>query len=254
MNGAELLVDELVRHGVRYIFGVPGDTSGAWYEALRMQPLVNHVLATDERNAAFMADAFARITNETGVCEGPSGAGLTYMLPGISEANDSSIPLIALNTDIETYWRGWARLTELDQVRATEAMTRWSTSLDDVRQIPFSVRKAFRIAMGPNPGAVHLGLPKNVMESVVDGITPSPVQKLLQLPIKRQRPSDQELEEAVRTIENSRSPVLVVGGGVHLSRAYDALREFAEHIAAPVATSISGVRDAWKVSHSTFGN
>jgi len=241
MNGAELLVGELVRHGVRYIFGVPGDTSIAWYDAMRTQPLVKHVLATDERNAGFMADAFARITNEPGVCEGPSGAGFTYMLPGICEANDNSIPLIALNTDIETFFRGRARLTELDQVSIAAPMTRWSASLDDVRQIPFSVRKAFRIALGPRPGAVHLALPSNVMDSAADGVTASVVRGApFRLPTTRQRPSDEELEAAARAIEGSRKPVLVVGGGIHLSRGYDALREFAEHIAAPVATSISG--------------
>jgi acetolactate synthase-1/2/3 large subunit len=88
MKGAALLVGSLIEHEVRYIFGLPGDTSLDFYEALYdAQGEIRHVLATDERNAAYMADAYARITNKPGVCEGPSGGGATYIIPGLYEAN-----------------------------------------------------------------------------------------------------------------------------------------------------------------------
>jgi len=241
MKAADLLVAELAAHGVRYVFGVPGDTSTAWYVALDNCREIEHVLATDERSAAFMADAYAKLTNEPGVCEGPSGAGFTYMLPGISEANDSSIPMIAINTDIETYYRGKSRLTEVEQVRIAALTTRWSGSVDNVHQLPFLVRKAFLMATGPHPGATHLALPKDIMETEISETSAaSETRGSFKLPTFRQQPDEEMIRKAAQLIVASKKPVLIVGGGVHLSQAYDAVREFAELINAPVATSITG--------------
>src|SRR5258708_9015941 len=89
----------LKAHGVEIIFGLCGDTSLPLYDALSRSSL-RHILTRDERHAGYMADGYARVTGKVGVCEGPSGAGPTYILPALVEANESSIPGLALNTDI----------------------------------------------------------------------------------------------------------------------------------------------------------
>ena len=95
MRGAEVLVRMLLEYKVEVIFGVPGDTSLALYEAVYDQsPRIRHVMARDERSSGFMADAYARISNKPGICECPSGAGALYSIPGVAEANSSSIPVI----------------------------------------------------------------------------------------------------------------------------------------------------------------
>src|SRR5574342_369265 len=97
LTGAEAMVRMLERHGVSHIFGLCGDTSLPFYDALkRLDHGMRHVLARDERSAAYMADAYARVTGRVGVCEGPSGGGATYILPGVVEANESSIPILAI--------------------------------------------------------------------------------------------------------------------------------------------------------------
>ena len=103
-------------HGVRHVFGLCGDTSLPFYDALvRLDHGIEHILARDERHAAYMADAYAKLTRCVGVCEGPSGGGATYILPGVVEANESSIPLLAITSDIARSSRGRFALTELDQ-------------------------------------------------------------------------------------------------------------------------------------------
>src|ERR1700754_3987140 len=99
MTGAEAAVRMLQHHGVSHIFGLCGDTSLPFYDALaRLDHGIEHILTRDERSAAYMADAYARVTGKVGVCEGPSGGGATYILPGVAEANESSIPVLAVTT------------------------------------------------------------------------------------------------------------------------------------------------------------
>src|SRR3954467_2607073 len=107
MNGADALVRMLQAYGVKHIFGLCGDTSLPLYDALyRLDHGMTHILTRDERSAAYMADAYARVSGKVGVCEGPSGGGATYILPGVVEANESSIPILAVTTDISVGGRG----------------------------------------------------------------------------------------------------------------------------------------------------
>src|SRR5712692_6061848 len=95
LSGAEAFVRMLQLHGVRHIVGLCGDTNLPFYDALcRLDHGITHILARDERSAAYMADGYARVTGRVGVCEGPSGGGATYILPGLVEANESSIPIL----------------------------------------------------------------------------------------------------------------------------------------------------------------
>ena len=112
MLGSEAVVKLLDDVGVEVIFGLCGDTSLPFYEALsRMDHNIQHVLTRDERSASFMADAYARLSGKVGVCEGPSGGGATYILPGLAEANGSSVPLVCFTTDIDQKDAGRGRLS-----------------------------------------------------------------------------------------------------------------------------------------------
>src|SRR6266536_6643269 len=98
-NGAAILVECLVRAGVSRIFGVPGDTGLALYDALsRRTDDVRHILVRDERHAAMMADVYARCTNTVGVLEVSSGAGATFSIGGLGEAYASSVPLLVITS------------------------------------------------------------------------------------------------------------------------------------------------------------
>ena len=116
-----------------------------------------------------MADGYARVTGRVGVCEGPSGGGATYILPGVVEANESSIPVLGITSDISVASRGRFALTELDQAALYRPLTKWNTVLDRGRpDIPRTLRRAFREMTTGRPGAAHIGLPYDVQKQPVD--------------------------------------------------------------------------------------
>jgi acetolactate synthase-1/2/3 large subunit len=132
-------------HGVDYIFGLCGDTSLPFYDALhRLDHGMTHILSRDERSAAYMADGYARVSGKVGVCEGPSGGGATYIAPGLVEANESSIPILAITTDIGVGSRGRYALTELDQSALFRPLTKWNGVIERAEDLPKMLRAAFR--------------------------------------------------------------------------------------------------------------
>ena len=156
-------------HGVKHIFGLCGDTSLPFYDAMyRLEHGMQHVLTRDERSAAYMADGYARVSGRVGVCEGPSGGGATYILPGVVEANESSVALLCFTSDISVSARGRYALTELDQQALFRPLTKWNTVLDAGADIPRMLRKAFTQMTSGRPGAVHIGLPYDVQKQMVD--------------------------------------------------------------------------------------
>src|SRR5512136_404154 len=127
MNGAQILVEMLIRYETQVVFGLPGDTTISLYDALYAESnRITHVMARDERGASFMADVYARLSGKPGVCEGPSGGGATYMLPGIVEAHKSSVPLIALTSDNPLDYEAQGALTDLDQSQLYLPVTKWA--------------------------------------------------------------------------------------------------------------------------------
>ena len=169
LSGAEAVVEMLKAHGVEVIFGLCGDTSLPLYDALARLPHgMRHVLTRDERHAAYMADGYARVTGKVGVCEGPSGGGATYILPGLVEANESSIPILAINTDVSVSSRGRFTLTELDQKALMKPLTKWNAVLDRAADIPRALRAAFEAMTTGRPGAAHIALPFDVQNGPVE--------------------------------------------------------------------------------------
>ena len=125
-------------------------------------------MARDERSAAFMADVYARLSGKPGICEGPSGGGATYLLPGVVEANGSSVAMIALTTDNPLNYEAQGALTDLDQQQIYRVVTKWTALVKSAEMIPPFVRRAFRMATSGRPGAVHLSLPKDVLAQEID--------------------------------------------------------------------------------------
>jgi acetolactate synthase-1/2/3 large subunit len=241
LSGAEALVRMLQLHGVRHIFGLCGDTSLPLYDALfRLDHGITHVLTRDERSAAYMADAYARVTGRVGVCEGPSGGGATYILPGVVEANESSIPVLAITTDIAVGSRGRYVLTELDQEALFRPLTKWSRVIDRADQIPDAVRAAFRHMTTGRPGAAHIGLPFDVQKEPVDEVAMHVDPSLGSYPARRQAAEPAVIEAAARTVLSAERPLLICGGGPVIAGAQVELRALAELLDAPVATTISG--------------
>jgi len=239
LNGAQAVVEMLRAHGVEIVFGLCGDTSLPLYDALRSSSL-KHVLTRDERHAAYMADGYARVTGKVGVCEGPSGGGATYILPGLVEANESSIPVLGINTDISVSSRGRFTLTELDQRALMRPLTKWNAVIDRAADIPRTFRQAFDEMTSGRPGAAHIGLPYDVQTAPVDAGDVWGDPSLGSYPSRRVAPDPEMVELAAKLLRSSQRPLFICGGGVVISRAEAELTELAEKLGAPVATTISG--------------
>jgi acetolactate synthase-1/2/3 large subunit len=239
LSGAQAVVEMLRAHGVEVVFGLCGDTSLPLYDALRVGPL-RHILTRDERHAAYMADGYARVTGKVGVCEGPSGGGATYILPGLVEANESSIPILAINTDISVGSRNRYTLTELDQRALMKPLTKWNAVLDRAADIPRLFREAFEAMTSGRPGSAHLALPYDVQTAPVDAGDVWADPSLGVYPSRRTAPDPEMLALAAKVLRSSKNPLFICGGGVVISRAEAELCELAEKLSAPVATTISG--------------
>jgi acetolactate synthase-1/2/3 large subunit len=241
LTGAEAMVSMLRGHGVDTIFGLCGDTSLPFYDALFTSGSdIRHILSRDERHAAYMADAYARVTGRVGVCEGPSGGGATYILPGLIEAGESSIPILGITTDISVSGRGRFTLTELDQDALMRPLTKWNQVIDSAVNLPRAVRAAFANMTTGRPGSAHIGLPLDVQRQSVDPDTVWCTPQFGRFPALPTAPSPDCIEHACDVIAGSTSPVIVCGGGVVIANAMPELASIAEHLGIPVATTVSG--------------
>ena len=241
MTGAEAMVRMLQLHGVKHIFGLCGDTSLPFYDALyRLDHGMQHILTRDERSAAYMADGYARVSGRVGVCEGPSGGGATYLLPGIVEANESSIPVLGITTDIATTSRGRYTLTEIDQEALYRPLTKRSEVIDRADRLPEAVRRAFRAMTTGRPGAAHLGLPFDVQYGEVAAESVWADEELGRYPARRVAPHADAVKRAAAALAAAQMPMFVCGGGVVIANAENELANLATLLGAVVATTVSG--------------
>src|SRR5882724_343438 len=240
MNGGRALAEMLRLCGVGPMFGMGGFQLLPFYDALRALGLTHH-LVNDERCGAFAADAYARVTNRPGVCDGTLGPGVTNLVTPLVEALNAGIPLVALAGDSNRA-HAWKNMTQ--ECRQTEILRPAVKELIRVeltQRIPELTRRAFAVATSGRPGPVLLDVPEDVCHGEHDfasedfAIDPA----TLAAPSYRSRPARAEIERAAKLIAGAKRPLLLVGGGIHLSVAYAALELFAESNAIPVAHTMS---------------
>ena len=241
MNGAEAMVRLLEANGVEYIFGLCGDTSLPFYDALcTLDHKIKHILTRDERHASYMAEAYARVTGKIGICEGPSGGGATYIIPGVIEANESSVGLIAITSDVARSSVGKYPLTELRQDELFKPLTKWNAILENAKNLPSLIRKAFRVSSTGRPGATHLCFPIDVQKSEIDPSDIWSQKDFSTFPAWPTRSSKEKIKDFVKIIEQSSKPLIICGGAILFSKAEKIFKEVVEKYNIAVASTISG--------------
>ena len=241
--GADLLVDCLARLGVSTLFGVPGDTGVSLYDALYMRAMnIRHVLARDERSAAFMADAYARLTRSVGVVEVSSGGGSTYAVGALGEAYAASVPVLVLASDIPTFSRGTGALTELDQQALFSAVTKWRCYADSVEAIPDLLTEALRQATSGRPAPVAVVVPEDVLQQPVKPWSKDRSIKVTKFatPLQRPVPDTLAVRKVAELLAAAKRPAAVAGSGVHWSDAASSLAALVDRGGIPLATTIHG--------------
>jgi acetolactate synthase I/II/III large subunit len=241
MNGGRALAEMLRLSGAGPMFGMGGFQLLPFYDALG-QLGMRHFLINDERCGAFAADAYARVTNRPGICDGTLGPGATNLVTGLVESLNGGIPVVALAGDTNRA-HSWKNMTQ--ECRQTEILrpaVKELMRVEETRRIPELVRRAFAVATAGRPGPVLLDVPEDVCHGAHDfaaedfAIDPT----TLAAPSRRIRPDRADTARAARLIAGARRPLLLVGGGIHLSQGYAALQAFAEAQAIPVAHTMSG--------------
>ena len=234
-TAADLFVDCLENEGVEFVFGIPGEETLDLSEALDRSQLITFVPTRHEQGAAFMADAYGRLTGRPGVCLATLGPGASNLATGVGDATLDHAPLVALTG--QTGLAGMHKDTThqfIDTVDMLAPMTKWNTRLHHPRMVPEAVRKAFSIAAAEKPGATHLELPEDIMGTAVTG-APLP-----RGPEPMVEADPVSLLRAAEIITGAKRPVVLAGNGVVRQEAAPALRAFCEQTGLHVITTFMG--------------
>jgi acetolactate synthase-1/2/3 large subunit len=243
----DLVAEMLASSGVEVVFGMPGGQTTALHDGMsRRSNRIRHVLMRDERNAAYAADAYARLTGKPGVCDVTVGPGANLLPAGLLEALNASIPMIAIVGEVPLDWlqlrdKGIAS-QGFDQLSFFKTCTKESWLVPSIAALPDILRTAFRVATAPRPGPVAVIIPHDIFDADWDGVTPAAVtdDRTIRMPYLRSNAPDASIAEAAALIRRARRPALVCGGGVHGSDAAEVVTGFADRLNGLVVTSLSG--------------
>ena len=241
MTGGRALAEMLRLHEVGPMFGMGGFQLLPFYEAVRALGLRHHLI-NDERCGAFAADGYARITNRPGVCDGTLGPGATNLVTALVESLNAGVPVIAITGDSHRL-HSWKNMTqESRQLDILRPAVKEVIRIEMAERIPELVRRAFAVATSGRAGPVVLDVPEDVchaqLEFGSDAFWVDPA--TLTYPARRARPAADDLERAAKLLAGAKRPLILAGGGVHLSDAAPVLTQFAEQLSIPVAHTLSG--------------
>jgi len=232
MKAWKTVVDALVREKTKFVFGL---VAGPWdfWEYLS-ETEIRPILVRHELSSVQMAMANARLTARPGIAMDSPGPGVANMFAGFLEANTGCIPIIAPVPSSEMATEGMAQMQETDMVASFKPVSKWAYRITKPDKIAWGMRRAFSISSGGKPGPVFLEIPMDVGNAEYSGPPYRPIT------VRRFRPDDKDVKEAVQLIAKSERPVIVAGGGVVLSQASGELLQFAESLLIPVLTTASG--------------
>jgi len=235
-TAAAAIVERLRQHGVDTIFGYPGGPLTPLYDALYHEPAVRHILARDEQGAGFMADGYARATGRPGVCLAVCGPGVYNAITPLATAFSDSIPLLLISGQLPSRDLHSGYYHENDQLRACIPVTKAQFRVDDVAQIVPTLDRAWTALLSGRQGPVLFEAPGEVLrtEHSLETFAPLPARPE---PVP---PSPSDVDRLAKLVSTWRRPIIIAGGGVVASGAFQELRETAERLGAPVFHTLMG--------------
>lgn len=241
MTGGEALARMLQAQGAGPIFGMGGFQLLPFYDAARRLGL-QHVLINDERCGTFAADAYAKVTGRVGLVDATLGPGATNLVTGLVEALNAGTPLVAVvgDTNRDHSWKNMTQETR--QAEILRPACKELIAVERIARIPELVRRAFAVATSGRPGPVVLVVPEDVAHAT-HPFEPAALEGAPQheaAPALRARPDAAALAEAAALLARAERPMILAGGGVHLSQATQALHMLATDAGIPVAHTMSG--------------
>jgi acetolactate synthase I/II/III large subunit len=229
-RASDLVVSCLEAEGVRYVFGVPGEETVDLNESLSHSSIA-FVPTRHEQAAAFMADAYGRLTGRAGVCLATLGPGATNLITGVADAFLDRSPVVVLTgqADLERMHKESHQF--IDVVEIMRPITKWNARVSDPAIVPEVVRKAFKVAEAEKPGSTHIELPEDVMAAEAGG------EPLARTSPARADASATDITHAAELIRAAKRPIALAGNGAVRGRAAREVRAFARRSGIPVATT-----------------
>src|SRR5215211_5581161 len=229
-TGGQILVDQLIVHGVDHLFCVPGESYLAVLDALH-DAAIAVTICRQEGRAAMMAEAYGKLTGRPGICFVTRGPGATNASPGLHIARQDSTPMILFVGQIERGMREREAFQELDYRAVFGSIAKWVTEIDDPARIPELISRAFHVATSGRPGPVVIALPEDMLTdkaSVADAPPYEPVET---------HPALGQMAELQKLIWAAKRPIAILGGSRWSAQAVQRFARFAERFALPVTTS-----------------
>jgi acetolactate synthase-1/2/3 large subunit len=227
-SGGQILVDALHVHGVDIAFGVPGESYLDVLDALHDSD-IRFVINRQEGGAAFMAEAYGKLTGKPGICFVTRGPGATNASIGVHTAYQDSTPMILFIGQVGTDFMDREAFQEIDYRRMYGQMAKWVAQIDRAERIPEYMARAFQVATSGRPGPVVLALPEDMLVAraeVADTRRYQPTQGA---------PSSAQIDQLRAMLAQAKKPLLLLGGGTWTDQACADVQRFAEANALPVA-------------------
>ena len=237
LSGSKALMHTLEKEGVDIVFGMPGGANLPMYDEL-IQTNIRHILVRHEQSAAHMADGYGRIKRKPGVCFATSGPGATNLVTGICNAHMDSSPMVAITGQVPTSMIGKDAFQECDIMGMCTSITKYCFQPRSAVEIPEMVKKGFYIAQSGRPGPVLIDIPKDVQQEIAEIKFPEIIKVRGYSP--HIDPNIEQVGKAVELLLNAERPMIMAGGGVHISGAFHELQALAEFLMIPVVTTFKG--------------
>lgn len=229
-TGGQILVGQLVSHGVKHVFCVPGESFLAVLDAL-VDVNIDVTVCRQEGGAAMMADAHGKLTGQPGICMVTRGPGASNALAGIHIAKQDSTPVIVFVGQIERGMREREAFQEMDYRAVFGQAAKWATEIDDPARIPEILSRAFHVATSGRPGPVVIALPEDMLVELAT-VPDAPHYEAID-----SAPSTGQMADLAKRLAQAKAPVAILGGARWNATAVKQFVEFAERFKLAVAVS-----------------
>jgi len=247
MKASDLFVKCLEEEGVTRIFGVPGEENADFMISLKQSKKIEFILCRHEQAAAFMADAYGRLTGKAGVCLSTLGPGVTNLMTGLADANMDRSPVVAIIGQGSTNRLHKESHQIMDSISMVHPISKWAQTILSPKNITEVVRKAFKVAETEKPGVTVVEFPEDIAK---EKIKDTPIKPTL---IRRPAADNRAIEMALNLILDSKNPIILAGNGTIRKRASNRLRVLVENLGIGVINTFMGKGSvSFKDKHSLF--
>jgi acetolactate synthase I/II/III large subunit len=242
MNGSDVVVQALLDNRVKYIFGVPGDIQTDLFRALKKSP-IRFITARNEKCAAFMADIYSRVSGECGVCFSTVGPGATNLVSGLANATHDRSAVVAISDQVPTSQlvKNTHQYINYDLLFSPESgVVKAGTTIKHINQISRDLNNAFHLAKAEYPGAVHIGLPIDLLQTSIDNLSETSFSSISQSSHKEDLQNIAEEIKAIKNHIDNKRVIVVAGPSINRTHCQKEFREFINRTNFPVISTFNG--------------